>query len=105
MIYKVRQYLTSKFEIGDQSARKDDLRQVSQDMRKAKGENGERLFSQEEWLTKAKIQGFSSVCPPRDGDGQVRLRAPRLTLDEEEVNHMTTVESVVANWLNASDCL
>ena len=47
-----RQYLTSKFEIGEQSGRKEDLRQVSQDMRKAKGENGERLFSREEWLTK-----------------------------------------------------
>jgi len=30
---KVRQYLTSKFEIGKQSGRKEDLRQVSQDMR------------------------------------------------------------------------
>ena len=40
---KVRQYLTSKFEIGEQSGRKEDLRQVSQDMRKAKGENREGL--------------------------------------------------------------
>ena len=55
---KVRQYLTSKFEIGEQSGRKEDLRQVSQDMRKAKGENREGLFSREEWLTKAQIQGF-----------------------------------------------
>ena len=50
---KVRQYLISKFDIGEQSGRKEDPRQVSQDMRKAKGENGERLFSREEWLTKA----------------------------------------------------
>ena len=62
---KVRQYLTSKFDIGEQSGRKEDPRQVSQDMRKAKGENGERLFSREEWLTK----------------GQVRLRAQRLTIN------------------------
>jgi len=33
---KVRQYITSKFEIGEQSGRRDDPRQVSQDMRKAK---------------------------------------------------------------------
>ena len=52
---KVRQYLTSKFEIGEQSERKEDPGQVSQDMRKAKGEKGERLFSREEWLTKAQI--------------------------------------------------
>ena len=46
---------TIKFEIGEQSGRKEDLRRVSQDMRKAKGEKGERLFSREEWLTKAQI--------------------------------------------------
>jgi len=78
---KVKQYLTSKFEIGEQSGRKEDPGQVSQDMRKAKGENGERLFSREEWLTKAQIQGFSPVWPPREGEGQVRLRAQRLTIN------------------------
>ena len=50
---KVRQYLTSKFETGEQSGRREDPRQVSQDMWKAKGENRERLFSLEEWLTEA----------------------------------------------------
>ena len=78
---KVRQYLTSKFEIGEQSGRKEDMRQVSQHMRKAKGENEERLFSREEWLTETKYKDFSSVCPPRDGDGQVRLRTPWLTIN------------------------
>ena len=94
---KVRQYLTSKFEIGEQSGRKEDLRQVSQDMRKAKGENGERLFSREEWLTEAQIQGFffrlSSSRWRRAG-----LSASTAVDDKsdvEEVNHMTTVESVV----------
>ena len=94
---KVRQYLTSKFEIGEQSGRKEDLRQVSQDMRKAKGENGERLFSREEWLTKAQIQGFFS----RLSSSRRRRAGPSLSTavddksDEEEVSHMTTVESVV----------
>jgi len=41
---KVRQYLTSKFDIGEQSARKEDPRQVSQDMRKAKGKTGSVCF-------------------------------------------------------------
>ena len=42
-------------EIGEQSGRKENPRQVSQDMRKAKGENGERLFSREEWLRVANL--------------------------------------------------
>ena len=73
----LRQYLISKFDTGEQSGRKEDPRQVSQDMRKAKGGNGERLFSPEKWLIKAQIQ----FCPPREGDGQVRLRASRLTIN------------------------
>ena len=99
---KVRQYLTSKFEIGEQSGRKEDPGQVSQDMRKAKGEKGERLFSREEWLTKAQIQGFfsrlSSSRRRRAGPSAstaVDDKSDEESIDEEEVGHMTTVESVV----------
>ena len=45
-----RQYLTSKFDIGVQFGRKEDPGQVAQDIRKAKAENGDRLFSREECL-------------------------------------------------------
>ena len=41
---KVRQYLTSKFEIGEQSGRKEDPGQVSQDMRKRRGKTGSPCF-------------------------------------------------------------
>ena len=99
---KVRQYLTSKFEICEQSGRKEDLRQVSQDMSKVKRENGERLFSREEWLTKAQIQGFffclSSSRWRRAGSSPntaVDDKSNEELIDEEEVNQMTTVESVV----------
>ena len=99
---KVRQYLTFKFEIGEQSGRKEDLRQVSQDMRIAKGENEECLFSREEWLTKAQIQGFFSRLSPsrrrRAGPSPstaVDDKSDDELIDEEEVSHMTTVESVV----------
>ena len=99
---KVRQYLISKFDIGEQSGRKEDPRQVSQDMRKAKGENGERLFSWEEWLTKAQIQGFfsrlSSSRRRQSGPSPsiaVDDKSDEELIDENEVNHMTAVESVV----------
>ena len=98
----VRQYLTSKFDIGEQSGRKEDPRQVSQDMRKAKGENGERLFSRAEWLTKAQIQGFfsrlSSSRRRRAGPSPstaVDDKSDEGLIDENEVNHMSTVESVI----------
>ena len=71
-------------------------------MRKAKGENGERLFSREEWLTKDQIQGFSSRLSfsrrRRAGPSPsttVDNKSDKEFIDEEEVNHMTTVELVV----------
>ena len=75
-------------------------------MRKAKGENGEHLFSREVWRTKAKIQGrlqgfffrLSSSRWRRAGSSPstaVDDKSDEELIDEEEVNHMTTVESVV----------
>ena len=71
-------------------------------MGKAKGENGEGLFSREEWLTKAQIQGFffrlSSSRWRRAGSSSntaVDDKSDEELIDEEEVNHMTTVESAV----------
>ena len=66
-------------------------------MRKAKGEKGERLFSREEWLTKAQIQGFFSRLSSsrRRRVGPFASTAVDDKSDEEEVSHMTTVESVV----------
>ena len=69
-------------------------------MRKAKGENGERLFSREEWLTKAQIQGFFSRLSSsrRRWAGSspstaVDDKSDEQLIDEEEVSHMTTVQS------------
>ena len=99
---KVRQYFTSKFEIGEQSERKEDPMKVPQDMRKAKGENGERLFSREEWLTKAQIQGFfsrlSSSRRRRAGlspSTAVDDKSDEELIDKEEVSHMATLKSIV----------
>ena len=71
-------------------------------MRKAKGKNWERLFSREEWLTKAQIQGFffrlSFSRWRRAGSSPstaVDDKSDEELIDEEEVNHITTVESVV----------
>ena len=66
------------------------------------GENGARLFSREECLAKAQIQGFffrlSSSIWRRAGSSPstaVKDKSDEELIDEEEVNDMTTVESVV----------
>ena len=98
---KVRQYLTSKFEIGVVSWRKEDPGQVAQDMRKAKSETGDRLFSRDEWLTKSQIQGFFSRLSssrrkkPDPAPSADRDDTAEQSLDMEDINHMTIVEEVI----------
>ena len=68
---------------------------------KAKSENGDRLFSRDEWLTKSQVQGFFS----RLSSSRKKKTDPALStdeddtfedsIDEEDISHMTTVEAVV----------
>ena len=55
---KVHDYLQKKFEIGQQTGRKEDPVQVADDMRRARNAKGERMFTRTEWLTKLQVQGF-----------------------------------------------
>lgn len=57
---KVKEYLTTKFDVGEKTGNKADPTQVASDMRNAKDENNSRLFRREEWLTKSQVRGFFS---------------------------------------------
>lgn len=57
---KVKNYLTARFDLGEQTGRKADPQQVSSDMRKTTDEQNNRLFDRKEWLTKSQVQGFFS---------------------------------------------
>ena len=57
---KVRKYLTTKFDIGEQSGQKADPHQVSLEMRNSRDINNEKLFTRQEWLTRGQIKGFFS---------------------------------------------
>jgi len=54
----VRKYLTAKYDIGERTGQKADALQVSKDLRKALREDGERLYTKNEWLSKSQIQVF-----------------------------------------------
>jgi hypothetical protein len=57
---KVRSYLTARFDIGELTGHRADPQKVSTDMRNARDEQNNRLFTREECLTKMQIQGFFS---------------------------------------------
>ena len=56
----VREYLTTKFKLGEQTGKKCDPLQVSKDMRTVRDDHNERLFKREEWLSKTQVQSFFS---------------------------------------------
>ena len=57
---KIKNNLTARFDLGEQTGRKADPQQVSNDMQKATDEQSNRLFDRKEWLTKSQVQGFFS---------------------------------------------
>ena len=68
---KVKKYLTAKFDLGEQTGRKADSLQVSNDMRKAKDAQNNRLFARGEWLTKSQVQGFFLTLQRQKEDNKV----------------------------------
>ncbi|KAK3747345.1 hypothetical protein QZH41_007276 [Actinostola sp. cb2023] len=95
---KVKCYLLRKFEVGEKTGRKADPQQVVQDIRTARDELGNRLFSRDEWLTKSQIQGyFSRLTSSR----RKQLSADPLqendeeNWDENEKMHQEIVQTVV----------
>ena len=57
---KDKEYLTARCTIRERTGRKADPGQVAADMRNAKNESNERLFTRSEWLSKNRVQSFFS---------------------------------------------
>ena len=55
----VKDYLIAKYDFGEKTGNKCD-HQKAEDMRHAKLQNGDRRFSQEDWLNKSQIKSFFS---------------------------------------------
>lgn len=55
-----KKYLTEQFVIGEESGKKADPKQVSQDMRKVRSESGVRLFLGKDVLSSQQVSGFFS---------------------------------------------
>ena len=96
---KVKEYLTARFSLGERSGRKADPVQVAADMRNAKNESNERLFTRTEWMTKTQVQSFFSrlAATRRKDQGMVGI-SPDQEEDAEclqdEANRQDLIEKV-----------
>ena len=95
---KVKKYLTAKFDLGEQTGRKADPLQVSNDMRKAKDAQNNRLFIREEWLTKSQVQGFFSRLAAtkrrQQGSAEIELDQRDLLQEDEEFERQNLVAEI-----------
>ena len=95
---KVKNYLTARFDLGEQTGRKADPQQVSSDMRKTTDEQNNRLFDRKEWVTKSQVQGFFSRLASSRGRQQdpteVDLNSRDLLREEEETDRQYLIEEV-----------
>ena len=98
----VKKYLVAKFDFGERTGHKADPGQVSLDIRAAKDESGERLFTREEWLNKQQIKGlFSRLAKQRRKEQlqQIQTSAEENTDDtdsdfEENVEREMLVDNI-----------
>lgn len=96
---KVKNYLTAKFDLGEQSGLKADPQQVSNDMRKARDEQNNRLFDRDEWLTKSQVQGFFSRLTAnrkrQRTPSEIEQNPKELSLEEEEAERQRLMEHIL----------
>ena len=96
---KVKEYLTARFTLGERTGRKADPAQVAVDMRNAKNESNERLFTRTEWMTKTQVQSFFSrlAATRRKDQGMVGI-SPDQEEDaqclQEDVNRQDLIDKV-----------
>ena len=101
---KQRDYLTSKFQIGEETGQKDSPAQVSRLMMTAKDASGNRMFSSSEFLTVQQITSFfSRLASKRSLAGHLDIQvATDDEVGEAEVNEAAfqeLSEYVMANIL------
>ena len=96
---KVKEYLTARFSLGKRSGRKADPVQVAADMRNAKNESNERLFTRTEWMTKTQVQSLFSqlAATQRKDQGMVGISTDQEEDAEclqDEANRQDLIEKV-----------
>ena len=98
---EVKQYLTTKFDLGEATGQKADPGQVATDMRKACDESGQRVFSRENWLNSNSNQVksfFSRLTAKRRKD---RFAASR----ESGIDTTGTTESDIEELMEEGELI
>ena len=94
---EVKQYLTTKFYLGERTGNKADPRKVAADMRTSRTPDGLRMFERKDWLTKSQVQGFfSRLAATRRRQGNQEVQIEDMCAEEEEQDRHEVLENVAA---------
>ena len=95
---EVKQYLTTRFELGERTGNETDPGKVAADMRTSRNPDGSRMFERKDWLTKSQVQGFVSrlVATRRRQGNQEKPQVEDVYAEEEEQERHGVLENVSA---------
>lgn len=94
---EVKQYLTTKFDLGERTGNKADPGKVAADMRTSRKPDGSRMFERKDWLTKSQVQGFfSRLAATRRRQGNQEVQIEDVYAEEEEQERHGVLENVAA---------
>ena len=88
-----KKYLTEQFVIGEESGKKADPKQVSQDMRKVRNESGVRLFLGKDVLSSQQVSGFFSRLAAKIRNASP-TEAEKPESDDDEQQNAVEAESL-----------
>ena len=91
-----RSYLEAKFNIGQATGRKLDADVVAKEMRRARGADGDRLFSVTEFLSPQQVSSFFSRLAAKLRQ-EVRVTEQDVLAAEEQVNFFAARDSVLTS--------
>jgi len=94
---EVKQYLTTRFDLGERTGNKADPGKVAADMRTSRKPNGSRMFERKDWLTKSQVQGFfSRLATTRRRQGNQEVQIEDVYAKQEEQERHGVLENVAA---------
>ena len=94
---EVKQYLTTKFDLGERTGNKADPGKVAADVRTSRTPDGSRMFERKDWLTKSQVQGFfSRLAATRRRQGNQDVQIEDVYAEEEEQDRHEVLENVAA---------
>ena len=95
---EVKQYLTTKFDLGERTGIKADPAKVAADMRTAGIPDSCRMFERKYWLTNGQVQGFfSRLAASRRSKAHRKALSEDVQAEEEEQERRAVLEEVATH--------